>query len=345
MPSIKDFKHLQIPLHDISLATDGFANKNLIANGGFGKVYTGVSEKYGRIAIKRWDCEHGQGDHEFKTEISLLSKYKHENIVSLLGFCDEDGEKILVYKYESNASLDKHLNKKDLTWIQRLQICIDAARGLKYLHYDVGHHKRILHRDVKSSNILLDENLKPKISDFGLARVGLANMKSTFVISNVCGTRGYIDPEYHMNGYLTQKSDVYSFGVVLWEVLCGRHAHVIYNNERVVLSILVQRHYISGTLHSIIPSYLQNQINIDSLHTFSEIAYQCLKNVEERPTMQQVVEQLQKALHHQLVSNQLLHPLIVMWVFLLTQCVIYLLGCSSLGGKESGGRSKTDLWR
>ncbi|KAM0020040.1 putative protein kinase RLK-Pelle-CrRLK1L-1 family [Helianthus debilis subsp. tardiflorus] len=299
MSSIEELKHLQIPLQDISLATNGFADQNLIAKGGFGKVYEGVSEKHGHIAVKRLERRQGgQGDHEFKTEIALLSEYEHKNIVSLLGFCDEDGEKILVYKYESKGSLDKHLNKKDLTWIQRIQICLDAARGLKYLHDDGG----IIRRDVKSSNILLDENSNAKISDFGLSRVGPTSTQSSFLISNACGTPGYIDPDYLITGYLTEKSDVYSFGVVLLEVLCGRHALVkSYKDERQFLTGLIQKHYTKGTLDKIIPPYLHEQINTDSLHTFSNIAYQCLKNRTERPTMQQVIEQLEKALHSQLI--------------------------------------------
>ncbi|KAJ0674314.1 putative protein kinase RLK-Pelle-CrRLK1L-1 family [Helianthus annuus] len=208
----------------------------------------------------------------------------------------------------NKGSLDKHLNNKDLTWIQRIQICLDAARGLKYLHDDGGPHHGIIHRDVKSSNILLDENSNAKISDFGLSRVGPASTQSSFLISNACGTPGYIDPDYLITGYLTEKYDVYSFGVVLLEVLCGRHALVkSYKDERQFLTVLFQKHYIKGTLDKIIPSYLHNQINTDSLHTFSNIAYQCLKNRTERPTMQQVVEQLEKALHSQLVSCHSLH--------------------------------------
>ncbi|KAM0020033.1 putative protein kinase RLK-Pelle-CrRLK1L-1 family [Helianthus debilis subsp. tardiflorus] len=301
MPSIEDVKHLQIPLWEISLATNGFAKENLIEEG------KGISKKHGSIAVKRlvYRQMYGQGDKEFKTEIALLSKYKHENIVSLRGFCDEDGEKILVYRYESNGSLNKHLNNEILTWIQRLWICLDAARGLQYLHDNVGSQLGIFHRDVKSPNILLDEDWKAKISDFGLSRARPANMQGSFLISHPCGTEGYIDPDYCNNGYLTQKSDVYSFGVVLWEVLCGRLAYVpSYNDDRRYLNVLVEKHYIRKTLDMIIPSYLHKQMNTDSLVTFSKIAYQCLKNREERPTMKEVVDQLQEAIDHQLEVNK-----------------------------------------
>ncbi|XP_076942653.1 putative receptor-like protein kinase At5g39000 [Bidens hawaiensis] len=303
MPFTEDVNHLQIPLQDISLATNGFANENVIGNGGFGKVYYGISEKHGPIAIKRLDRRHGQGDHEFKTEIALLPKYKHENIVSLLGFCNEDGEKILVYPYESNWSLDKHISKEYLKWIHRLQICLDAARGLMYVHDNVGSQLEIFHRDVKSSNILLDENWKAKISDFGLARIRPANAETSFLISDPCGTPGYIDPRYHINKYLTQKSDVYSFGVVLFEVLCGTLTCDPWFNDH--LAAVVEKHYKRQTLDNIIPSYLRTQMNLNSLQSFSNIAYQCLKNVEERPTMKEVVNHLQEAIDHQLETEML----------------------------------------
>ncbi|XP_076903736.1 putative serine/threonine-protein kinase PBL28 [Bidens hawaiensis] len=284
MSSIEEVKHLHIPLQELSDATNAFSRQNLIAKGGFGDV-----------------C---QGDHEFKTEISLLSVYQHENIVSLVGFCNEDGHKILVYEYESNGSLDRHLKSADLTWIQRLNICIDAARGLEYLHDAVGSQHRILHRDIKSPNILLDGNWKAKIADFGLSRLGPANTSSTFLISNVCGTIGYIDPDYFNTGYLTQKSDVYSFGVVLFEVLCGRPSHIRkYKDERQFLTNLIKIHWRRKTLDEIIHPEIQKQIKTASLLTFSSIAYQCLMSGNERPTMKKVVDQLQKALDNQLAPS------------------------------------------
>ncbi|KAK9063628.1 hypothetical protein SSX86_017499 [Deinandra increscens subsp. villosa] len=305
MSSIEEVMHLQIPLQELSDATNGFSKSNLIGIGGYGEVYHGKSVKHGNIAIKILDPRNGQGDPEFRTEIALLSVYKHENIVSLVGFCDEGEKKILVYRYETNGSLDKHLRNINLTWIQRLKICLDAARGLQYLHDDVGAEHRVLHRDVKSANILLDENWRAKIADFGLSKIGPANMPSTFLISNVCGTIGYIDPDYFNTGYLTQKSDVYSFGVVLFEVLCGRLARDRrYKDERQFLTNLIKIHWKrSRTFNEIIYLETQKQINRASLLAFSTIAYQCLMSANERPTMKKVVEQLQKALDNQLVRG------------------------------------------
>ncbi|KAL8258356.1 hypothetical protein R6Q59_030397 [Mikania micrantha] len=303
MSSIEAVKHLQIPLRELFDATNEFSDQNIIAKGGFGNVYKGESVKHGKIAIKMLDPGLGQGDHEFRTEISLLSLYKHENIASLIGYCNEGQKKILVYRYEGNGSLDKHLSNKYLTWIQRLQICLDAARGLQYLHDDVGPEHRIIHRDVKSANILLDENWKAKISDFGFCKVGHANKQTSFLISNACGTPGYIDPDFLNTGYLTQKSDVYSFGVVLFELLCGRPTIVRkYKDNRVFLTNLIKTHWRRETLDEIIYSDLQNQIKTASLLTFTTIAYQCLMSGNERPTMKKVVEQLQEALNNQLVS-------------------------------------------
>ncbi|KAK1432819.1 hypothetical protein QVD17_09720 [Tagetes erecta] len=214
---------------------------------------------------------------------------------------------MLVLKYESNGSLDNHLSNRDLTWIQRLQICLDAAHGLQYIHEevgDVGDEYRILHRDVKSSNILLDDNFKAKVSDFGLSRRGPANRRTTYLISSACGTPGYIDPDYLTTGYLSQKSDVYSFGVVLFEVLCGRliHAPEYKGDKREFLTNLVKIHWERKTLDEIVFPHLERKINRVALLTFANIAYQCWQSRNDRPTMKKVVEQLHKALDNQLVS-------------------------------------------
>lgn len=156
-------------------------------------------------------------------------------------------------------------------------------------------HKKEFY-DVKSANILLDENWNAKISDFGLSRIGPADRRSTFLFSNACGTVGYIDPEYLITGYLSKESDVYSFGVVMFEVLCGRPAVLTaYTDERQFLTVLVEKHYRRRTLDEIVHPEIRNQINAASLLTFSHVAYQCLKNGKgERPTMKKIVEKLEK---------------------------------------------------
>ncbi|KAL4577640.1 hypothetical protein LXL04_013750 [Taraxacum kok-saghyz] len=213
MHRTKQFQHLKIQLEVIKSATNNFADDKCIGRGGFGKVYKGEllrSEGNIVVAIKRLDPRFGQGNPEFWKEIVILSLYKHENIISLLGFCDESNEKILVYEYASRKSLDLYLNNANLSWIQRLKICIGVARGLAYLHNPGVSQQRVLHQ------------WNPKILDLGLSKFGPANQQCTFCISNVVGTIGYCDPLYIETGLLTKESDVYSFGVVLFEVLCGR---------------------------------------------------------------------------------------------------------------------------
>ncbi|CAI9290749.1 unnamed protein product [Lactuca saligna] len=215
------FEHLRIHLADINNATANFSKACRIGGGGFGEVYKGELILHSRgqtVAFKRLDRKYGQGDREFRNEILLLSDYKHENIVSLLGFCDESKERILVYEYASRRGRDMYLNNKDLTWPQRLMISIGAACGLAFLHSDVGTQQKVFHRDVKSSNILLDDNWNAKISDFGLSKFAPTNNNISILYTNPVGTVGYCDPLYLETGFLTKESDIYSFGVVLFEL-------------------------------------------------------------------------------------------------------------------------------
>ncbi|KAL4565167.1 hypothetical protein LXL04_029252 [Taraxacum kok-saghyz] len=299
----KKFQHLKIPLGEIKSATDNFNNNNIIGKGGFGKVYKGIlSNSKGQItaAFKRLDRYYGQGDPEFLKEIIMLSGFTHKNLISLLGFCDEDGEKILVYEYASHGSLDRHLKSTTLTWRARLKICLGAAVGLCYLHDPKETQQRVIHRDIKSSNILLDKHWNAKVSDMGLSKIGPANQKHTFLATNVVGTFGYIDPMYGEMSILTKESDVYSFGVVLFEVLCGRLCFENRNSHSESLVRMWKQSYKQKRLDEIIFRDLKQHMDRRSLETFSDIAYRCLhKSREERPQMSQVVEQLEIALNFQ----------------------------------------------
>nr|GFA30366.1 serine-threonine/tyrosine-protein kinase catalytic domain-containing protein [Tanacetum cinerariifolium] len=199
----KEWKRLEISLKEIEVATENF-----------------------RVYWKRLNEQFGQGLKEFLTEVHLLSGQKHPNLISLVGYCEKDKEKILVYEYAQRGSLDKFLRRKTtdytLTWHQRLKICVGAARGLEHLHYHVGEHLSIIHRDIKSANILLDQNWVAKVSDFGLSKLTFDGLDRSTIVSLACGTMSYIEPEYMVTGILKKKSDVYSFGMVLFEVLCGR---------------------------------------------------------------------------------------------------------------------------
>ncbi|KAL4579438.1 hypothetical protein LXL04_015586 [Taraxacum kok-saghyz] len=308
MSVLKQFEHLKIKLEAIESATNNFAGDSCIGKGGFGKVYKGDllhSNGLTTVAIKRLDRAFGQGDSEFWKEVIMLSVYRHENIVSLLGFCDEKDEKILVYEYASRRSLDLHLDNKDLTWVRRLEICIGAARGLAYLHNPAGTQQRVLHRDIKSSNILLDENWNARIADLGLSKFGPANQIFTFIVTNNrAGTIGYCDPLYLECGILTKESDVYSFGVVLFEVLCGRLCFGRNDNKPQSFTQLVRKHYKHDSLYEIIWGNIKDEIHPSSLEVFSTVAYQCLKkDSEKRPLMEDVLTELEIALKYQVLAD------------------------------------------
>ncbi|PWA85802.1 Phloem protein 2-like protein [Artemisia annua] len=297
---MKEFEHLEIKLEDIKSATNNFNENKVIGIGGFGKVYGGELSRHDRkimVAFKRLDRKHAQGDPEFFKEIIMLSCYKHKNLISLLGFCKEGDEMILIYEHASRGSPDRILNKAALTWTQRLKICIDAAKGLSFLHDPNGTQQRVLHRDIKSANILLDENLNAKMADFGLSKLSPANQKYTFLFTSPVGTPGYCDPLYMDDYQLTKESDVYSFGVVLFEVLCGR---VCFENSEGNFKVFVnqwKRCCEQNKLDEIIFPDLSDQMDSSSVRTFVDIAYQCLQiSREQRPTMSVVVEKLKAAL-------------------------------------------------
>ena len=193
----------------------------LIGSGGFGDVYKGVLRDGKKVAVKRGRPGSSQGQHEFLAELNVLSRIHHQHLVFLVGCCVEQSEMILVYEFMENRPLRDHLYGKDLpslSWKQRLEICIGSARGIHFLHtFGQG----IIHRDVKSANILIDENYSAKVADFGLSRA-VPSPEHSAVSSAIKGSFGYFDPEYFKRHHLTQKSDVYSFGLVLLEVLCAK---------------------------------------------------------------------------------------------------------------------------
>ncbi|KAM0891177.1 hypothetical protein ACQ4PT_026563 [Festuca glaucescens] len=207
---------------DILSATNFFADSNLLGWGGFGKVYKGTMEGRYEVAVKRLCKGSGQGTTEFKNEVVLIAKLQHKNLVRLLGYCIREDEKLLVYEYLANKSLDTFLfddaRKQTLDWPTRLKIIKGIARGLLYLHQDS--RLTIIHRDLKTSNILLDTEMTPKISDFGMARVFGANQNHANT-KWVVGTYGYMSPEYAMGGAFSVKTDTYSFGVLLLEIVSG----------------------------------------------------------------------------------------------------------------------------
>ncbi|KAL8033586.1 hypothetical protein ABFS82_13G170500 [Erythranthe guttata] len=211
--------------HELSNATQDFNTDNLIGEGGFGRVYKGHLERKDiEVAVKQLDRNGFQGNKEFLVEVLMLSLLHHTNLVSLVGYCAEGDQRILVYEYMANGSLENHLlnlapDKKPLDWETRMRIAQGAAKGLEYLHETA--NPPVIYRDFKASNILLDGEFNPKLSDFGLAKISPAGGKP-YVSTRVMGTYGYCAPEYASTGQLTTKSDVYSFGVVFLEMITGR---------------------------------------------------------------------------------------------------------------------------
>ncbi|KAK4393202.1 Receptor-like protein kinase FERONIA [Sesamum angolense] len=300
----------QFSIDEIRTSTNNFDPRFHIGSGGYGRVYKGSFDRGATfVAIKRLKSESVQGETEFWTEIKMLSKLRHQHLVSLIGYCNDGQERLLVYQYMPRGTLGDHLYKINrhgksnppLPWELRLKVSIGAARGLYYLHS----RHRAIHRDVKSSNILLDENWVAKISDFGLSKMGPANDSFTHISTNVRGTFGYLDPEYFLTRKLTRKSDVYSFGVVLFEVLSGRPAvDIRLEEEQHSLAGWARYCIREGKVDRLIDHNLMGQISPACLKVFVGIAGRCLHTQPQgRPAMADVVMGLELALALQQTSD------------------------------------------
>ncbi|KAI3678308.1 hypothetical protein L6452_37595 [Arctium lappa] len=294
---------------ELKSATKGFNRALMIGEGGFGCVYRGVVKTVAgggnsmdeclNVAIKQLNRNGFQGHKEWINEVNFLGVVNHPNLVKLVGYCAEDDERgiqrLLVYELMSNKSLEDHLlgrGNSPLSWMTRLRIAEGAARGLAYLHEEMDF--QLIFRDLKTSNILLDEDFNPKLSDFGLAREGPA-AGLTHVSTVVVGTVGYAAPEYVQTGRLTAKSDVWSFGVVLYELITGRRAveRNLPRNEQKLIEWV--KPYISDSkkFHLIIDPRLEGDYSLKSAHKLSSLANKCLtKNPKSRPKMSEVVEML-----------------------------------------------------
>nr|AIZ68213.1 receptor-like serine/threonine-protein kinase SD1-8 [Albuca bracteata] len=287
-----DMELLQFDLAAIEAATDGFSNENKLGEGGFGPVFKGKTEEGQEIAAKRLSKTSAQGLDELKAEMMLVAKLQHRNLVRLLGCCIEGDERILIYEYMPNKSLDAFLFDEQksvlLDWSTRYQIILGIARGLLYLHQDS--RFRIIHRDLKAGNILLDGDMNPKISDFGLARIFGGDETKTKT-RRVVGTYGYMSPEYALNGIFSVKSDVFSFGVIVLEIISGKRNKGVFLSD--AKEYLLGKAWVlwkEGNGLELLDAPLAQSFSMGEVLRCMKVALLCVQErPEDRPTMSSVV--------------------------------------------------------
>ncbi|KAF3454013.1 hypothetical protein FNV43_RR04456 [Rhamnella rubrinervis] len=289
---------LELPFFELSTiatATDNFSLENKLGEGGFGPVYRGKLEDGQEIAVKRLSMSSGQGVNEFKNEVILIAKLQHRNLVKLLGCCIQEEEKMLVYEYMPNKSLDSFIfDKKQgklLEWSQRFQIILGIARGLLYLHQDS--RLRIIHRDLKPSNVLLDEEMNPKISDFGMART-FGGDQTEGNTNRVVGTYGYMAPEYAFDGKFSTKSDVFSFGILMLEIVSGKRSRG-YHHQNLGVTLIghAWRLWKEGRPLELIGECIRKSCIESEVLRCIQISLLCMQmRPEDRPTMSSVVQML-----------------------------------------------------
>lgn len=286
---------------ELQRATGGFREESQVGKGSFSCVFKGILKDGTVVAVKRaiMSPDMKKNSKEFHTELDLLSRLNHAHLLNLLGYCDEAGERLLVYEFMAHGSLHQHLHgknkalKEQLDWVKRVTIAVQAARGIEYLH---GYAcPPVIHRDIKSSNILIDEEHNARVADFGLSLLGPANSSSPLA-ELPAGTLGYLDPEYYRLHYLTTKSDVYSFGVLLLEILSGRKAIDMQYEEGNIVEWAVPL-IKTGDIQAILDPALKQPSDSDALRRIANIASKCVRmRGKERPTMDKVTTALERAL-------------------------------------------------
>ncbi|WOL10484.1 putative receptor-like protein kinase [Canna indica] len=304
-------------LKELQNATNNFSRMLKIGEGGFGSVYKGfVKPPNGKgdniiVAVKKLNTQGLQGHKQWLAEVQFLGVVEHPNLVKLIGYCAVDAERgpqrMLVYEFMPNKSLEDHLFNRaypSLSWNTRLQIALGAAEGLAYLHEKM--EVQVIYRDFKASNVLLDEEYRPKLSDFGLAREGPSE-GHTHVTTAVMGTYGYAAPDYVETGHLTAKSDVWSFGVVLYEILTGRRSMERNRprNEQKLLDWVKKFPVDSGKFSMMMDPRLENKYSLPAAREIAKLANICLsKLARERPNMSEVVDGLKEAMQYEELDGQ-----------------------------------------
>ncbi|KAB2611321.1 proline-rich receptor-like protein kinase PERK1 [Pyrus ussuriensis x Pyrus communis] len=283
---------------ELAMATNGFSNVNLLGQGGFGYVHKGVLPNGKVVAIKQLKAGSGQGEREFQAEIEVISRVHHRHLVSLVGYCISGVQRLLVYEFVPNNTLEFHLHGKGrptMDWPTRLKIALGSAKGLAYLHEDC--QPKIIHRDIKAANILLDHHFEAKVADFGLAKLSLDT--DTHVSTRVMGTFGYLAPEYASSGKLTEKSDVFSYGVVLLELITG--CQPIDKTQTFIDDSMVEwarpllaKALETGNFDALVDVRLQNDYNTSEMACMLACAAACVRHSgRRRPRMSQVVRALE----------------------------------------------------
>uniref|UniRef100_A0A7N0TRW5 Protein kinase domain-containing protein n=1 Tax=Kalanchoe fedtschenkoi TaxID=63787 RepID=A0A7N0TRW5_KALFE len=289
--SVKNFSY-----NELKAATNNFNASHRLGRGGFGIVYKGTLRNGVQVAVKALAAESRQGVREFMTEINTISNVRHPHLVELIGYCIHDSNRILVYEYLENNSLDRALlgpksTNIKLDWEKRSAICMGTAKGLAFLHEELVPH--IVHRDIKASNILLDKDFNPKIGDFGLAKLFPDNI--THISTRIAGTTGYLAPEYALGGQLTLKADVYGFGVLVLEIISGRSNSSSNwdRKDKLLLEWAWQLHE-EGRLLELVDPELDDYREED-VTRFIKVAFFCTQALaSRRPLMSQVVEMLSR---------------------------------------------------
>nr|XP_043629374.1 calcium/calmodulin-regulated receptor-like kinase 1 [Erigeron canadensis] len=280
---------LEYSYKDLQKATYNFTS--VIGQGAFGPVYKAQMTAGDAVAVKVLATDSKQGEKEFQTEVMLLGRLHHRNLVNLVGYCAEKGQHMLIYVYMAKGSLYSHLYSEShelLSWDLRVQIALDVARGLEYLHD--GAVPPVIHRDIKSSNILLDHSMRARVADFGLSREDMINRNA----SNVQGTFGYLDPEYISTRAFTKKSDVYSFGVLLFELVAGRNPQ---QGLMEYIELAAMNTEGKNGWEEIVDSRLERNFDERELNDVATLAYKCIsRNPRKRPSMRDIVQALSRIL-------------------------------------------------
>ncbi|KAK7349185.1 hypothetical protein VNO77_06350 [Canavalia gladiata] len=290
--------HSSFTYDELVIATDGFSKSNFLGQGGFGYVHKGVLPNGKVVAVKQLKSGSRQGEREFHAEVEVIGRVHHRHLVFLVGYCISDSQRMLVYEFVPNKTLEFHLHGNDrpaMDWSTRMKIATGSAKGLAYLHEDC--NPKIIHRDIKASNILLDNNFEAKVADFGLAKFSLDT--DTHVSTRVMGTFGYMAPEYAACGRLTEKSDVFSFGVVLLELITGRKPvdkTESFTDDSMVewARPLLSQASENGNFNGLLDPRLQTNYNLDEMIRMAACAAICVRHSARlRPRMSEVVRALE----------------------------------------------------